>query len=152
VRPRSWNDKVCRPVSEDELDGVAMLHYGLIVVSTALLASTSASFAGPCLPEIGRTQVVVDDFLKARAAVGPRAPESARARLHRQPTPSSIAAAEEALGALDASMFDIAVRAMASARESELRGDYDYEACKQALRDVEHSIFTIAPCGRSICR
>jgi hypothetical protein len=127
-----------------------MLRYGLIVVGPALLASTSACFAGVCSPEIGRTQVVVDDFLEARAGVGPRAPESARARLHRQPTPSSIAAAEEALGALDASMFDIAVRAMARARESDLRGDY--EACKQALRDAEHSIFTIAPCGRSICR
>ena len=38
-----------------------MLRYGFILVGPALLASTSACFAGVCSPEIGRTQVVVDE-------------------------------------------------------------------------------------------
>jgi hypothetical protein len=58
--------------------------------------------AGPCWPEVGRVQAEVDGYLEARASAGPYAEESRRALMNPQPTPASIAAAEEAVGDLDA--------------------------------------------------
>ena len=58
--------------------------------------------------------------------------------MNRQPTPAAIAAAEEAVGDLDAATAEDVVRAMARARESDRAGDRS--ACEQALADAEHAI------------
>ena len=54
--------------------------------------------AGPCSPDIDRMQARVDGLIAATAAAGPVGRESRAATTHHQPTPGSIAAAEERLG------------------------------------------------------
>jgi hypothetical protein len=57
---------------------------------------TSVGRAGPCSQELGRVQADVD------GSAGLYAKESRRALMNPQPTLASIAAAEEAVGDLDA--------------------------------------------------
>jgi hypothetical protein len=74
------------------------IHHTGVLASIALFLSIVTSEAGPCSLEIDRTQDRVDAMIAATAAAGPSAPESTAATMHRQPTPNSIAAAEEGLG------------------------------------------------------
>lgn len=120
-----------------------------ICCAAAFAASLSPSFAGPCSSELGLVQADVDAYLGAKAVAGPRAVESVRALMHRQPTPASIAAAEEQLGALDSRMFGPIAEAMRRAREADRVGDKN--ACESALADVRHEIGP-KDCGRSMCR
>jgi hypothetical protein len=64
----------------------------------ALALSISSSYAGPCTPEIGQLRAGIEVWL----AAGPSAPQSVAAMLHHQPTPSSVAAAQERLARLSA--------------------------------------------------
>ena len=73
------------------------IHYLCMPVAAAITLSTMPSHAGPCLPEIDRMQARVDAMIAATAADGPAGRESTAALTHRQPTPSSIAAAEAKL-------------------------------------------------------
>jgi hypothetical protein len=101
----------------------------------ALFAATvSTSYAGPCSNAIDRMQARLDARLEAKAAAGPTASESAAGLQHRQPTPNSIAAAEEKSGALSADKVDAAKQAMARARAADGAGNK--EACDQALAEV----------------
>ena len=117
--------------------------------AVALAASLSTSLAGPCSSQLGLVQAEVDGYLDVRAVNGPRAAESARALMHRQPTPASIAAAEENLGDLDARMFAPIAEAMRRARAADRMGDEN--ACETALVEVQHEIGPKV-CGRSMCR
>jgi hypothetical protein len=99
-------------------------------------AMTSGAFAGPCSLAIDRMQARLDAMLEARASAG--APESPSALAHRQPTPGSIAAAEEKLGKVPAQTVQVVTQAMARARAGDSAGDKS--ACEQALADVEHAI------------
>jgi hypothetical protein len=111
----------------------------LVVLSAAALAlSMSGSHAGPCSQEIDRMQAQVDAKLEARAAAGPAARESPGALLHRQPTPGSIAAAENKLGDVSSQTAETIAAAMARAREADRAGDQS--ACEQALADVQRAI------------
>ena len=62
-------------------------------------------------------QVEVDAIIEAVAAAGPTARESTAAMLRHQPTPGSIAAAEEEIG--DGPKMEEAVAALAKAREAD---------------------------------
>jgi hypothetical protein len=108
---------------------------GLIITFTA---SISVSHAGPCADQIGHVQVGLDARLAAKAATGPSAAEGASATMHRQPTPGSIAAAEEKLGNLSSEKAGAILQAMARARAADSAGDKD--ACEQALADVQKEI------------
>jgi type II secretory pathway component HofQ len=111
----------------------------LAVLSAPIaFALTSGAYGGPCSPAIDRLQARVDAALDARAAVGPSAPESTGALTHRQPTPGSVAAAEEKLGEVSAQRVQAATQAMARARAADSAGDKS--ACERALADVEHEI------------
>jgi hypothetical protein len=70
----------------------------LILTAAALAASISSSHAGPCSLEIERMRASIG----ARLVLWPSAPESVAAKMHRQPTPASVAAAEERLARLAA--------------------------------------------------
>jgi hypothetical protein len=74
------------------------IHHSGMLAAIALALSIVASHAGPCSLEIDRMQDRVDAMIAALAAAGPSARESTAATMHRQPTPNSIAAAEEGLG------------------------------------------------------
>jgi hypothetical protein len=110
----------------------------LIVAASAFVLSTSIGRAGPCSLAVGRVQAEVDAYLEVTAAAGRFAKESKRATMNRQPTPATIAAAEESVGDHGSAAAENAVRAMTRARNSDLAGDTS--ACEQALADEEHAI------------
>jgi hypothetical protein len=80
----------------------------------------------------------INAALGARAAAGPSARESAGALLHRQPTPGSIAKAEEKAGEVSTEKADIVERAMARARTADAAGDKN--GCEAALAEVQRAI------------
>jgi hypothetical protein len=78
----------------------------------------TAVYAAPCSQEIERVQARIDAKLEAAARIGALAPESSAALLHRQPTPGSIAAAENRLGEVSSATVAAVAAAMARAREA----------------------------------
>ena len=101
----------------------------------AFLASVSASYAGPCSADIDAMQRRVDANLEAKAAAGPTGKEGVAAGMSDQPTPRSIAKAEEKLGDISAGTVDATRQAMARARAADSAGDKS--ACEQALAEVK---------------
>jgi hypothetical protein len=113
------------------------IHYLCVpVTAAAITVSSVPSYAGPCSPEIDRMQAGVDAMIVATAVAGPPGRQSTAATTHRQPTPSSIAAAEARLG--DGARAERALAAMAQARAADRAGDNS--ACERALADVQREI------------
>lgn len=110
----------------------------LVAGAAALVASMSATYAGPCSHEIDRTQAQIDARLNATAGAGPAARESTAATAHRQPTPDSIAEAEARLGEVSPQKMEAVTAAMARAREADGAGNQS--ACEQALADVRRAM------------
>lgn len=105
----------------------------------AMMATlTIAANAGPCTDRIEQSEVSVRARLEQIVAAGPAAPESVGARLHHQPTPSSIAAEESQLGQIGQPTIDDVKSAFARARDADRLGDVD--GCERALREVENLI------------
>ena len=100
----------------------------------ALAASMSAAYAGPCSPQITEVQSLIDARIHAKGGAATLA-ESTAAKTHRQPTPSSIAAAEAELGQMSLQEFTAVETAMARALEADTARDRS--ACAQALADVK---------------
>ena len=112
----------------------------LVFGAIAFIASVSASYAGPCMDDIDKMQARIDAKLEAKAAAGPTG-RQVGASTHVQPTPRSIAAAEEKLGEVSAETVAAVRQAMLRARAADSAGDKN--ACEQALADV-------ATCDRSL--
>ena len=110
----------------------------IILSAGALLISSTRSEAGPCFNRICGMAERVQALLQAKAAVGPPAPESTEAKLHRQPTPGSIAATELRLGVLSPEAVDAVRRGIARAHEADRNGDL--AACERALANVQSAI------------
>jgi hypothetical protein len=100
--------------------------------------SVSASYAGPCSGDIEKMQARIDIALQAKAAAGPTAKEGAFAGMSEQPTPRSMAAAEEKLGELSPQTINAVRQAMAKARAADSAGDSS--ACASALAEVQRAI------------
>ena len=113
-----------------------MTLHTLLMSAAAALLPVFPSHAGPCTTEIDRMQVEVDAIIEAVAAAGPTARESTAAMLRHQPTPGSIAAAEEEIG--DGPKMEEAVAALARAREADAANDKS--ACEQALAAARRAI------------
>ncbi|MBZ6078784.1 hypothetical protein [Microvirga puerhi] len=107
-----------------------------VLTSTAFILSTLSSFAGPCATAIDRVQAQLDARIDATAGVGPAARESSGALLHHQPTPGSIAGAEQKLG--EGKSLEVAVASLSRAREADKAGNK--EACDQALAEAQRAI------------
>ena len=107
----------------------------MLACAATLAASMSAAYAGPCSPEITQVQEQIDASMHAKANAGPTAPESTAAKMHHQPTPSSLAAAQVELGQTSPERFNAINAAMARALEADGAGDQS--ACEQALADVK---------------
>jgi hypothetical protein len=99
------------------------------------MSSTSA-LAGPCARAIDRMQSQLDAKIEATAKAGKFATESRAARLHHQPTPASIAAAEGRLG--EGSGTQAALAGLARAREADRANNAP--ACKRALAESQRAI------------
>ena len=102
-------------------------------------ASIAASLAGPCTAEINSMVIRIDAALKARVAAGPTARQQGTiAGRHVQPTPRSVAAAEEKLGAISPETDQQVRNAMMRAQAADEAGDS--VACKEALVEVQRVI------------
>jgi hypothetical protein len=108
----------------------------LLLGAVGLVASVTASHAGPCTAQIEAVQAQVDARLAAIAVTGPAARESTAALLHREPTPGSIARAEQSLGEGDS--ITKALSALERAREADRGGNEG--VCEQALAEARRAI------------
>src|ERR1700730_4465864 len=116
----------------------AMNFCKLLVLSAATVAfSAQPGLANHCSQDIDRAWVQVNAKIQARIGAGRSAPQSTIALLHHQPTPGSIASAEEKLGERWLPM-EAAVIALGRAREADRTNDVG--ACKQALAEVQRAI------------
>jgi len=114
-----------------------MVHWRVLVGSAfPLILMTAPGLAGPCTQDIDRVQAQVDARIDAVAGAGPAGPESNAARMHREPTPGSIAAAEQRLG--EGRPMEAALAALARARTADGAGDRT--ACERALADARRAI------------
>jgi hypothetical protein len=114
-----------------------MTHRGVLVFGAFLsFSSVGPGLAGPCTQDIVRVQAQVDARIDAIAGAGRTGAESVGAQLHRQPTPSSLATAEQRLG--EGRSMDAAVAALARARVADDAGNK--AACDQALAEAQKAI------------
>ena len=106
--------------------------------ATAFLFSISLSLAGPCSEDIVKMQSRIDAKVGAIAAAGSTARQGVGAGMSVQPTPRSIAAAEEKLGELPPGTVVTVREAMLRARATDNAGDKS--GCEQALADAQRAI------------
>jgi hypothetical protein len=104
----------------------------------AFILTGSAANAGPCTDAVDAMQARIDAVLEAKAAAGPTGKEGVPAGMGVQPTPRSIAAAEEKLGDVSPQTVAAVAQGMASARTADAAGDKP--ACDKALADVARVI------------
>jgi hypothetical protein len=110
--------------------------FPLVLVSIGL--GVTEIYAGPCAADLDKMQARIDSTLEAKAASGPFAKEGGFAGMSDQPTPRSMAAAEEKLGELSTQTVDAISHAMAEARAADSAGDKD--ACRSGLAQVQRLI------------
>jgi len=115
-----------------------MIASRIAAVGVAVLALISAAHAGPCSDDIAAVRNQIDARLQAQAAAGPTARESVGATMRRQPTPESIAAAEQKLPELPADTVSTVRDGMARARAADAAGDKT--ACEEALASVRGAL------------
>ncbi|NIX77183.1 hypothetical protein [Microvirga terricola] len=103
-----------------------------IASAAALLLSSLPSFAGPCTQAIDAAQARVDARIEADARLGRTAPESTGALLHHQPTPGSIAQAEQKLG--EGRHVEAALSLLSEARKADKANNA--AGCHEALDKI----------------
>jgi hypothetical protein len=108
----------------------------LVQCVAAITLSTSPSNAGPCTREIDREWVEVGAKIQARIGAGRSSSQGTVGLLHHQPTPSSVAAAQEMVGDIWAPL-ETAVIALARAREADHANDAG--TCKEALTAAQRA-------------
>jgi hypothetical protein len=108
----------------------------LFLGASILVASSTASQAGPCTAQIAQVQAQVNDMADALASAGPTAPESTAALRHQQPTASSVERAEESLG--EGTSVEKALAALGRARQADRAGSA--AICKQHLAEARRAI------------
>jgi hypothetical protein len=101
-----------------------------VLCAAATTFSVSPCNAGPCAREIDRDWTEVGAKIQARIGAGRSNIQGIVGLLHHQPTPGSIAAAEEKVADMWVPL-ETAVIALARAREADHANDP--ATCKQAL-------------------
>ncbi len=117
--------------------GRSMRHGLICGVGVALLLAAPAN-AASCAVQIDQVQTQLDAALAQHAKTAPYAPESKAATLSHQPTPGSIARAEDKIGAWAGG--DKAVAALGRAREAQAAGKS--ADCFKALGEAKDAIAT----------
>lgn len=108
------------------------------VAGMAFILGAATAHAGPCTDRIYQTDLEVARILDSAAAEGRPAPQSAFATMHRQPTPGSIATAEQQAGDLTSEETQAITEAMDEARHADDANDRD--GCEKALSDVDRML------------
>jgi hypothetical protein len=121
------------PKEEDMIVRLAAALAGM-----AITLSAGPAHAGPCTDRIYQTDLDVAKLLDSAAAQGQPAAESTFATMHRQPTPGSIATAEQDAGDLTNEEAQAITEAMDEARHADDKGDQ--AGCEKALSDVDRMI------------
>ena len=101
----------------------------------ALILGAAQAHAGPCTDRIYQTDLDVAKILDSAAAQGRPAQQSTFATMHRQPTPGSVASAEQQAGDLTVDEMQAITEAMDVARHADDAGDL--AGCEKALGDVD---------------
>ena len=86
-----------------------------MIVRNAIAAAGLAIFAapahaGPCTDRIYQADLAVENILDAAASNGKPAAQSTFATLHRQPTPGTVASAEQKAGDLSSAQVEAITR------------------------------------------
>ena len=113
-----------------------------LVCATVIATSMSATYAGPCSPEITRVEGMINARVDAKAGAA-HTSESTGAKMHRQPTPGSIGAAEVAGGQTSPEQYNAVKAAIARAIEADSAGNQS--ACEQALADAKRAMGLAGP-------
>jgi hypothetical protein len=108
------------------------------VAGMALILGAAPAQAGPCTDRIYQADLDVAKLLDAAAAQGQPGAESTFATMHRQPTPGSIASAEQQAGNLTSEEVQAITEAMDEARHADDAGDS--AGCEKALSDVDRML------------
>ncbi len=112
------------------------MRIGLMVAvgGLALTSWDGPAQAGPCADEIYQADIAINKRLDEIAANGKAGTESTFATMHRQPTPATIAGAEEKAGDVSASGVQDVRKFMAEARQADDAGDQ--AGCEKALAEA----------------
>jgi hypothetical protein len=108
------------------------------VAGMAFILGAAPAHAGPCTDRIYQTDLDVAKLLNSAAAQGQPAAEPTFATMHRQPTPGSIATAEQDAGNITSEEAQAITEAMDEARHADDRGDQ--AGCEQALSEVDRML------------
>jgi hypothetical protein len=112
-----------------------IVRQAVALAGVAFILDAAPSHAGPCTERIYQTDLDVAKLLNSAAAQGGTKPQSAFATMHRQPTPGSIATAEQQAGDLTSEEAQAITESMDEARHADDQGDS--AACEKALSDVD---------------
>jgi hypothetical protein len=115
-----------------------IVRHAKAIAGMALISGVAPAHAGPCTDQIYQTDLDVAKLLDTAAAQGRPAAESTFATMHRQPTPGSLASAEQEAGDLTADEVQAITEAMDVARHADDAGDR--AGCERALSDVDRTI------------
>jgi hypothetical protein len=89
------------------------------------------AYAGPCAEDLYKADIEIGRRLDDIAAKGRAGAESNFATMHRQPTPGTIAGAEEQIGDISDTQVQAVRNYLADAKKADDAGDKP--ACEQAL-------------------
>lgn len=106
------------------------------VMATVAVSLPTEAFAASCSAAIDRTQAALDAALLQHSSAVQSAPESTSAKLSHQPTPATIAAAENEYGGW--SNGTTAIAALRRARIADAAGDA--QTCFSELRAARRAI------------
>ena len=115
-----------------------MVRNATAMTGLAFILGAAPAEAGPCTDRIYETDLAVSKLLDSAAAQGRPAAESTFATMHRQPTPGTIASAEQQAGDLTADELKAVTEALDEARHADDAGDSD--GCEAALSEVDHML------------
>jgi len=115
-----------------------IVRYAPAVAGMAFILGAATAHAGPCTDRIYQTDLDVAKILDSAAAEGRPAQESTFATMHRQPTPGSVASAEQQAGDLSADEVQAITEAMDVARHADDANDRN--GCEKALADVDRML------------
>jgi len=109
-----------------------------VVAAAALALVAGPAHAGPCTDRIYRADLAVENILDAAASNGKPAAQSTFATMHRQPTPATVASAEQKTGALSSAQVEAITAKLDAARDADDKGDS--AACEKALNEVDRML------------
>jgi len=112
-----------------------MIVCNAIAPAAALALISAPALAGPCTDRIYQFDLAVGKVLDAAAASAKPEAQSTFATMHRQPTPGTVASAEEKAGHLSQAQVQAITEKLDAARDADEKGDGP--ACERALDEAE---------------